>query len=203
MSTKKARPVLCEAVRSLRKALGDSQMEFANRLGLHLATIALYETKREPSGHELVKLAELAREKGLAGPAKVFHSALLEGLGALPAIEVSMQVRCRNETEVLWVSSLLAALRTPDYAGLLPELTKLLAKPAEAVLRSAELHQEKIRNTDRVIALARSGRSVEQIAAETGIDEARVRMNLSWQRLIDAFDEAKRGNPDAKKKKRQ
>jgi hypothetical protein len=78
-----------------------------------------------------------------------------------------------------------------------------LAKPAEAVLRSAELHQEKIRNTDRVIALARSGRSVEQIAAETGIDEARVRMNLSWQRLIDAFDEAKRGNPDAKKKKRQ
>jgi transcriptional regulator with XRE-family HTH domain len=51
-----------EAVRELRRALGDTQQAFAQRLGLSIRAVANYEKDRQPDAKSLMLLARAARE---------------------------------------------------------------------------------------------------------------------------------------------
>jgi len=72
---------LSEAVRELRKHLGESQQAFSNRLGLSIATIVKYEAGREPTGKALAQLAHAAGEAGRHDLAYLFARALVRELG--------------------------------------------------------------------------------------------------------------------------
>jgi transcriptional regulator with XRE-family HTH domain len=72
---------LSDAVRELRKHLGESQQAFSNRLGLSMATIVKYEAGREPTGKALAQLAHAAAEAGRHDLAYRFARALIDELG--------------------------------------------------------------------------------------------------------------------------
>jgi len=72
-----------DAVRELRKHLGESQQAFSNRLGLSIATVVKYEAGREPTGKSLLALAQTAREAGRHDLASVFMRTLVHSLGLL------------------------------------------------------------------------------------------------------------------------
>jgi len=48
--TKKTKDPLCETVRKLRTALGESQQAFAYRMKTAIRTVARYETSAPPKG---------------------------------------------------------------------------------------------------------------------------------------------------------
>lgn len=70
-----------DAVRKLRKELGESQQQFAYRMKTAIRTIARYETVRPPKGKVLRRLEVLATENNLHHLADVFHGALNQELG--------------------------------------------------------------------------------------------------------------------------
>jgi transcriptional regulator with XRE-family HTH domain len=78
---------LSGAVTRLRKALGQTQQQFAQTLGTAVTTIARYETSRNPSGTVLVRLKNLARAAGLEDLDNIFYSALLN---EFPAYRVGL-----------------------------------------------------------------------------------------------------------------
>jgi len=72
-----------DLVRSLRKALGETQQQFANRCGLAIITIARYEAERSPELRELNKFYRLAIEIGNVELEKRFHVAIEDKLTKL------------------------------------------------------------------------------------------------------------------------
>jgi transcriptional regulator with XRE-family HTH domain len=70
-----------EAVRKLRKALGETQQQFAYRMNTAVRTIARYETVRPPQGRVLRQLEEIAMEHDLGHIAEVFHGVLEQEFG--------------------------------------------------------------------------------------------------------------------------
>ena len=54
-----------DAVRKLRKELGESQQQFAYRMKTAIRTVARYETVRPPKGKVLRQLAVMAAENNL------------------------------------------------------------------------------------------------------------------------------------------
>ena len=73
--------VVCQAVRSLREKLGDTQQQFATRLNMAISTVVRYELTRAPQGEVLVKFMNLAAGNGADDLAEVFRGALSEQLG--------------------------------------------------------------------------------------------------------------------------
>ena len=74
--TARTRSAISDAIIKLRATLGESQQQFANRLGSAVTTIARYETSRPPRGKALAQLADLARSTGQLELARVFSDAL-------------------------------------------------------------------------------------------------------------------------------
>jgi transcriptional regulator with XRE-family HTH domain len=70
-------PTITETVKALRLALGDTQQQFAHRLGLAISTVVRYESTRPPKGEALNELYQLARRTGLHHIAAMFESALM------------------------------------------------------------------------------------------------------------------------------
>jgi transcriptional regulator with XRE-family HTH domain len=89
-------PPLCACVKNIRKAYGESQPRFAERVGLASLTISRFERGVQiPSDSgTLFRLAEAARNKGLTEEAKQFefairereNAALLSGKGITTAV---------------------------------------------------------------------------------------------------------------------
>jgi transcriptional regulator with XRE-family HTH domain len=77
-----------DAVRKLRKELGESQQQFAYRMKTAIRTVARYETVRPPKGKVLRQLAVMAAENNLPHLANVFHGALNQELGVPSAEKV-------------------------------------------------------------------------------------------------------------------
>jgi transcriptional regulator with XRE-family HTH domain len=77
-------PTVTEAVRLLRRSLGDTQQQFAQRLGMAISTVVRYESTRPPRGKVLAKLYQLAIDNGLSRVASMFHLALSAELGESP-----------------------------------------------------------------------------------------------------------------------
>ena len=73
---KKTKDPLCDAVRKLRTALGESQQAFAYRMKTAIRTIARYEASTPPKGKALAELFWVAADTGNAELANVFRGAL-------------------------------------------------------------------------------------------------------------------------------
>jgi transcriptional regulator with XRE-family HTH domain len=73
-TSRKKSPVAL-AVANLRGKLGDSQQDFAQRLGVSITTVAKYETSNPPTGSALVKLADMARASGASGEEMIMRLA--------------------------------------------------------------------------------------------------------------------------------
>jgi transcriptional regulator with XRE-family HTH domain len=86
---------LSDAVRSLRRALNESQEEFATRMKTSVKTITRYETVRPPTGAALAKLALIAQQAGEDYLAEVFEKHLFteaETLGEILAVDSAREV---------------------------------------------------------------------------------------------------------------
>jgi transcriptional regulator with XRE-family HTH domain len=70
-----------EAVRELRKHVGESQQVFATRLGLSIRALANYEKDRAPTGRALAALAQAAAEAGRHDLSYEFMRVLAKELG--------------------------------------------------------------------------------------------------------------------------
>ncbi len=98
---------LLKAVRKLRVAIGDTQQQFANRLGLAISTIVRYELSRSPHGKVLIQFEKLALEHGQVDLAKVFRQALeyelglKEPTGEIPSGRLRTIALCRDLMRVL------------------------------------------------------------------------------------------------------
>jgi hypothetical protein len=82
-----------DAVRKLRKALGEQQ--FAYRMKTAIRTIARYETVRPPKGRVLRQLETIAAENNLPHLAEVFHGALDQELGVPNAEKIRIDTLAR------------------------------------------------------------------------------------------------------------
>ena len=80
---KKTKDPLCDAVRKLRTALGESQQAFAYRMKTAIRTIARYEASTPPKGKALAELFWVAADTGNAELANVFRGALVGEIGVV------------------------------------------------------------------------------------------------------------------------
>jgi transcriptional regulator with XRE-family HTH domain len=80
-----------DAVRKLRKELGESQQQFAYRMKTAIRTVARYETVRPPKGKVLRQLEAVATESNLPHLAEVFRGALNQELGMRNAEKIRIQ----------------------------------------------------------------------------------------------------------------
>ena len=145
---KKTKDSLCEAVRNLRTALGESQQAFAYRMKTAIRTIARYETNAPPKGKALAELFWAATETGNQEIARVFQEALtaeigvagkLTQLGALashtiPGIHADLAVLLNHleygsGTPEAKIAEALQTLKAAISA--MDKLNIYLAKPAE------------------------------------------------------------------------
>jgi transcriptional regulator with XRE-family HTH domain len=72
---------LIEAVKKLRAHLGETQQQFAARLGLSMSAIQNYERDRSPTGRALAMLAKAATDASRRDLADLFAAALGRELG--------------------------------------------------------------------------------------------------------------------------
>jgi DNA-binding transcriptional regulator YiaG len=80
---KKTKDPLCEAVRKLRTALGESQQAFAYRMKTAIRTVARYETTTPPRGKALAELFWVATDTRNPELANVFRGALVGEIGVV------------------------------------------------------------------------------------------------------------------------
>jgi transcriptional regulator with XRE-family HTH domain len=103
-------PTLPNAVKALRIALGDTQTQFALRLGVAISTAVRYESTRAPSGDILSKLYWLAVNNGLTDVAQMFHRAVFEEWSDWAAIDDPRQLQKTLENR--WAQALSNELAT-------------------------------------------------------------------------------------------
>jgi transcriptional regulator with XRE-family HTH domain len=107
---------ITKAVRDLRHHFGDTQQQFAQRMGTAVITIARWETKRPPSGESLQKLLLFSDAMGLSCYSDIFRR----------AIDGPIQQTTERIARLNWLS------RQPDTPAsirvTIRSLEKLLAK---------------------------------------------------------------------------
>ena len=69
------------AVKGLRRELGDTQQQFANRLGLAISSVVRYEAGKVPETAVLVKLAAVAEKGGYADLFRILRGAVIQDVG--------------------------------------------------------------------------------------------------------------------------
>jgi transcriptional regulator with XRE-family HTH domain len=130
-----------EAVRNLRLALPATQQQFAERLGVGIATVVRWEGKQPPAGQALAKLQQLAAEYALDGIAAVFHRALSDELGVAPPLPTPGALSIKNDTERDLVLALLEVLRQEQYTQQ-AEAAKRILDPIVAQRQQEAAYQE-------------------------------------------------------------
>jgi transcriptional regulator with XRE-family HTH domain len=128
---------LAEAVAQLRSALGDTQQQFAARLGTAITTIARYETIRPPQGAALAQFINLARASGQPELADIFQGALSAQLGydvvPLPPAETGLPSVPGEAREIEFLKMILrgATIGFPELVKMRDRWYKL-RQPLEA-----------------------------------------------------------------------
>lgn len=72
---------LTALVKRVRTAHGETQQQFATRLGISIRALANYEKDRNPTGRALTRLTEEAHRAGLREEAEQFNKVLLKEIG--------------------------------------------------------------------------------------------------------------------------
>jgi transcriptional regulator with XRE-family HTH domain len=133
---------LSVAVAELRKALGLTQQQFAQRLGTSITTVARWETTgRSPSGSTLLRLRVLAqrqwqkaRDERLRDLMDVFHSALVDEFPILrQGLSIGLQVSADRLREA--ICELSAVLGSPEWR----EKLDVMGQEVEHIRRAAEM----------------------------------------------------------------
>jgi transcriptional regulator with XRE-family HTH domain len=126
-----------EAVKELRKALGESQQAFASRLGLYISSVAHYEGgDRSPDYVVTLKLYRAACEAGRKDLAAFFLQ--LINAGIVPQVAVPFQ----TESEHANLQALQAILYDARFQHLRGPLEDLLG-PVKAHLSKTAKRKEK------------------------------------------------------------
>jgi transcriptional regulator with XRE-family HTH domain len=195
---------IAEAVAEMRKRMGDTQEQFAARLGYAVRSVARYESNRPPKGFVLIRFARIAYTNGFRDVAEVF-------LGAI-----------REETEVEAVFGKDGGIYLPgstvplaDYWYTLPELpldaprteqafwTRVLEdvllnaqpevrnKVLRVLTRPAKQWLEKLRaevpDAPAAEKLLRKGKQPAEVADLLDLDRSEVDGLWQWIQLSDAF----------------
>lgn len=146
--TKKTKDPLCETVRKLRTALGESQQAFAYRMKTAIRTVARYETSTRPKGKALAELFWVAADTGNAELANVFRGALVGEIGVVgkftqlgalashtvPGIHADLAVMLNDFKYGSDAPEIKIAKAIERLERIVPEMDKLnlyLPKPAE------------------------------------------------------------------------
>ena len=163
--------VISEAVRELRKTLGESQQAFSNRLGLSLSSVAHYEgaVRQSPDFAVILMLFRVAAEVGRKDLAAFF----LQAINADRAARVMVPVESEDERSK--IRALQSILHDPQFSNLRKPLLKLLA-PVEAQLQQTAA-LERVEAAD-IPAVARQMIKAQQKQSE--------------QRMADAFRKDKK-----------
>jgi transcriptional regulator with XRE-family HTH domain len=162
---KKQLDPLIATVRKLRKALGDTQPQFAERLGLSMPTVVRYEHNRRPRGKALVTLEQTAAANGLDEFASVFRNALTDELGA-PANIRTPHIQVKNDDERDLVDALLYVIRLAtceEYSKTATAVRRVLKPIVEQQRRSRETDEALDAQRRAMAGLLKKGRSAEEV----------------------------------------
>jgi transcriptional regulator with XRE-family HTH domain len=186
---------LSRGVKSLREALRQTQQEFAQTLGTAITTIARYETGRAPRGRSLATLASVADQNKLSELTELFRRALTRELGSWNSAGFVLDLEARNDQERLYVSSLLAVLRNPQYTAVLPKLNKALLETAKTCIEIFEAHKrsQAARRTAR--DMLREGSTPDAIAERLGVPVADIHQFLNFVAFVEAVEALKKRSP--------
>ena len=122
---------LSNAVIQLRRSLGDTQQQFAMRLGLAMTTIARYETSRQPQGDVLLQFARVAEDNGYSKLAQIFRRAMAEEAGfEVPSIQGRKIFEAQPGEEQIF-GAVESILRQGPHQQLRDELLTLLTPVIE------------------------------------------------------------------------
>jgi len=142
MSTQKDQ--VRQAIKDLRESIKNldgsplTQIQFAPMIGVGLSTLQRYEQSTPPRGKTLAVLADLADVSTKPELADTFRRAL--STYAFP--EVDLAIAPRNKTEEFYEAVILAILRNPQYAALIPKFNKLAQAPIRECARRIEMYRE-------------------------------------------------------------
>jgi transcriptional regulator with XRE-family HTH domain len=132
------RVLISEAVKELRKALGESQQAFASRLGLYISSIAHYEGgDRSPDYVVTLKLYRAACEAECKDLAAFFLQ--LVNAGIVPKVAVPFQSESERES----IQALQAVLYDDRFQHLREPLEELLAPVKAHLARIAKRTEKK------------------------------------------------------------
>jgi len=183
----KQKPVgeLSQAVKKLREALGQTQQQFAQTLNTAITTIARYETGRTPKGQFLSRLEAVATQNNQIELAKVFRDGLLRQLGSWDSTGYTLDLEPRDDTERLYVASVLAVLRNEQYAKVIPKLNRALKQAATTSIDKFDWFKRNQQAKQTAKEMARAGHTPDEIATKVDIPVDEVRQFLNWLRVED------------------
>jgi transcriptional regulator with XRE-family HTH domain len=193
------RATLTDAVKALRGALGDTQQQFAQRLGMAISTVVRYESTRPPKGKALSQLFGLALSNGLHDVAEMFRRALLSDLGSWDTTGIdSIGIEPTDDAERLCISALLATLRNPQYVAERAKILPALRPAAVVCIEALEAGRKRIRNTIEVDRLLDEGMDAAAIAKKLNLEGQiqQIRTRASIKEMVRKFQElAVEGEP--------
>jgi transcriptional regulator with XRE-family HTH domain len=153
---------LNSTVRKLRLALELTQQEFADRLGLGIATVVRYEKNRAPDARSLGRLEQLAEEHGFEEFATTFRRALAAEL-TVPAPAREELGPFNYEDERSHAMALLKVLRQETYAKQAKTIRRLLAPIIVAERRLEEAYEAVDVQRQAIVRLLAAGYSAEEV----------------------------------------
>src|SRR5690349_5539275 len=134
--TTRTRSPISEALRALRRTLGESQQQFANRNKSAVTTIARYETSSPPTGNALAHFTRIANEAGRPDLATIFDTALANELRALAA-QLGQPENLPTPEQQVWFDAL-KALQHDVPEGFDASLKTIAKWIEEAVIKARE-----------------------------------------------------------------
>jgi transcriptional regulator with XRE-family HTH domain len=177
-------------VRNLRKRLGETQQQFAERMGMAISTVVRYELSRPPRGKVLLDLAKLAEESSCRREAKIFRYAFYrefevygDGTPPFPYLRLTPQ----NEREEELIQALLWAARHS------PEMQKIEEQLKSSLIEKTEF-ETAMEDTATEWLILRDGSTaalpLEAVAERIGGTPERARL---WLSVVDTFEMDRRG----------
>ena len=187
MSWQEGQKSLQTAVRQLRKALGETQEQFAHRLGTAVRTIARYEGERPPTGLVLEQLKQLADAYNLPEVASVFQEAITRELGQdhIQSVGEFYSITLTKPEEIKPVRALVEALKNPQYRQIGARAIRVLTPLIEDIQKRIGRARRAIRQSEAMLAAHRAGKTDRQIAEFFGVPIKQVR---EWKRANGLMD---------------
>ena len=154
------------------KTFGETQEQFARRMGTTVRTIARWEGPRPPTGRALVHLEHMAAMNGASDSAATFRSALNDEMGP----RVANLGLYRTEEERDLCLALLVTLRDEKHKRRRAAVRKHL-QPALADVHEQDLERRKhSEDSEAAVHLLRGGMDIPGVARRLGLKREHVEL---------------------------